>query len=73
MGHPFLDGNKRTAFWAANEYLKNSGTPTFTDAEPNAVNSTQAMQGIGEAHSRVAQSQMTVDELANIYSQALGL
>ncbi|KAJ8523136.1 hypothetical protein ONZ45_g449 [Pleurotus djamor] len=30
-GHPFLDGNKRTAFFLANEYLRAHGLPGLTD------------------------------------------
>ncbi|KZT65573.1 hypothetical protein DAEQUDRAFT_519358 [Daedalea quercina L-15889] len=28
-GRPFLDGNKRAAFFLANEYLRAQGTPGF--------------------------------------------
>lgn len=30
-GHPFLDGNKRTAFFLANEYLRAQGLPGLLD------------------------------------------
>ncbi|KAL0961216.1 hypothetical protein HGRIS_006183 [Hohenbuehelia grisea] len=30
-GHPFLDGNKRTAFFLANEYLRAHGLPGLAD------------------------------------------
>ncbi|EJD37009.1 hypothetical protein AURDEDRAFT_139932 [Auricularia subglabra TFB-10046 SS5] len=31
MGHPFMDGNKRTAFFLANEYLRAMGLPGLAD------------------------------------------
>ncbi|KIM72696.1 hypothetical protein PILCRDRAFT_829622 [Piloderma croceum F 1598] len=30
-GHPFLDGNKRTAFFLANEYVRAQGLPGLAD------------------------------------------
>ncbi|KAF4574382.1 hypothetical protein EYR40_005900 [Pleurotus pulmonarius] len=30
-GHPFLDGNKRTAFFLANEYIRAQGHPGLAD------------------------------------------
>ncbi|KAI0784056.1 hypothetical protein C8Q75DRAFT_795213 [Abortiporus biennis] len=31
LGHPFMDGNKRTAFFLANEYLRAMGIPGLAD------------------------------------------
>ncbi|TDL27171.1 hypothetical protein BD410DRAFT_715101 [Rickenella mellea] len=31
-GHPFLDGNNRTAFFLANEYIRAQGIPGLADA-----------------------------------------
>ncbi|KAL0953205.1 hypothetical protein HGRIS_004460 [Hohenbuehelia grisea] len=72
MGHPFLDGNKRTAFWAANEYLKEQLGKGLTDIPLTSVNMTDtAMQSIGEAHSRVAQGLLGYEQLAEVYEHVL--
>ncbi|KAI0711797.1 hypothetical protein C8T65DRAFT_182032 [Cerioporus squamosus] len=71
MNHPFADGNKRTAFLAANEYLRGAGAKAFVNAEPQQAAS--AIQVIGAAHSSVAQQAMNVDELAAVYAKALGI
>ncbi|TBU29950.1 hypothetical protein BD311DRAFT_247377 [Dichomitus squalens] len=71
MNHPFADGNKRTAFLAANEYLRGAGVKPFVNGEPQQA--ATAIQVIGAAHSSVAQQAMSVDELAAVYAKALGI
>lgn len=53
-----MDGNKRTAFWAANEFLKDLGTAGFTQGTVDTTNSDIAMNPIDDAHSRVAQGSL---------------
>ncbi|KAJ7230671.1 hypothetical protein GGX14DRAFT_554150 [Mycena pura] len=68
LNHPFMDGNKRTAFLVANEYLREAGTP-LVNVEP-----TQALSHIeliGQAHNDVAMGQMTVEQLAAVYQHIL--
>jgi death-on-curing family protein len=70
-GHPFMDGNKRTAFVLANEYLHELGETAFmpqgsTNADGNA------MALIGNAHNAVAQGTIDQAGLANVYMRALG-
>ncbi|OBZ65831.1 hypothetical protein A0H81_14105 [Grifola frondosa] len=71
QNHPFMDGNKRTAFWAANEYIREYGLKPFTDAQPGEVDTTAVMRTIGSAHEKVAQSTMSAQDLANVYMDAL--
>jgi prophage maintenance system killer protein len=71
MGHPFMDGNKRTAFWLANQYLAECGASTFgSTPNPSAVNA--VMASIGDAHSRVAMGSLDVEGLAQVYRSVLG-
>lgn len=44
MNHPFAVGNNRTAFLAANEFLRGAGVNAFVDAVPQ--NATEAIQAI---------------------------
>lgn len=71
QNHPFVDGNKRTAFLAANEFLREKGHRSFTNAEPAAAIS--AMSAIDNSHSLVAQGQMSVEQLAQAYAKVLGV
>lgn len=72
QGHPFMDGNKRTAFWAANEFLKDLGTAGFTQGTVDTTNSDIAMNPIDDAHSRVAQGSLDEAGLSAVYRSALG-
>ena len=67
MGHPFMDGNKRTAFWIASEYLRETGAAPLTPPGMSVADSV-SMDAIGDAHSRVAQGQMDVEGLFQVYS-----
>ncbi|KAJ3544117.1 hypothetical protein NM688_g5775 [Phlebia brevispora] len=71
LNHPFADGNKRTAFLAANEYLRGAGVRPFIDADPQYA--AGEIHAIGSAHSMVAQQNMTAEQLADVYAKALGV
>lgn len=66
MDHPFADGNKRTAFLAANEYLREKGCTPLVNAEPSVA--AAHIQSVGNAHSRVAEGQLSADQLAAVYA-----
>lgn len=72
QNHPFMDGNKRTAFLAANEFLRERGDRSFINAEPSTA-VLSAMSSIDNSHSLVAQGQMSAEQLAQIYAKALGV
>ncbi|KAJ6504226.1 hypothetical protein C8R47DRAFT_968792 [Mycena vitilis] len=69
MNHPFVDGNKRTAFLAANELLREKGTP-MVNLEP--AQALTQIELVGQAHSKVAMGQMDVLQLADVYARILG-
>ena len=76
MNHPFADGNKRTAFLAANEFLREKGhSKLFFQREPGEItgsNLEERMgQTIGDAHNRVAKGELTPEGLAKVYKDAL--
>ena len=60
-GHPFQDGNKRTAFFLANAYMRMMGYPGL-----GYENGHQGMDAaaIAERHIGVAAGQLGVEELA---------
>jgi death-on-curing family protein len=60
MGHPFLDGNKRTAHHAAELYLGDGGYAIKGGKEAL----------LSAAHAKVASSEMTVEQLAEVYAEA---
>ena len=72
MNHPFADGNKRTAFLAANEFLRERGHKAFLEIGPDMVPATEdVMAVIGDAHNRVATSELSAEGLAAVYAKAL--
>ncbi|KAJ3515742.1 hypothetical protein NLJ89_g1567 [Agrocybe chaxingu] len=72
MNHPFADGNKRTAFLVSNEYLREKKAKPFADKEPeDLATDANMMAVIGDAHSRVAENKMSVDELGEFYVKIL--
>ena len=74
MNHPFEDGNKRTAFLAANELLRQMKVKPFVNKEPPEVakNISRALQKIDDAHEQVAQNMLDAEGLAEVYSSKLG-
>jgi prophage maintenance system killer protein len=71
MNHPFPDGNKRTAFLVVNEYLRDAGTP-LVDETPERIAADPSLMGdIGAAHDKVASNQISIEQLAQIYVEAL--
>ncbi|KAL6301117.1 hypothetical protein BKA93DRAFT_799362 [Sparassis latifolia] len=58
-GHPFLDGNKRTAFFLANEYLRAQGKPGLADS--GEVN--KDLTAVADRYIRVASGEIDVDGL----------
>ncbi|KIY44296.1 hypothetical protein FISHEDRAFT_78200 [Fistulina hepatica ATCC 64428] len=71
QNHPFMDGNKRMAFWTANEYLREMGVKPFIDADLSTRSVMGDMQLIGDAHSQVAQGAMTDEGLYQVYARVL--
>ncbi|TDL30216.1 hypothetical protein BD410DRAFT_780757 [Rickenella mellea] len=61
-GHPFLDGNKRTAFFIANEYIRAHGIPGLADAG-KVGEAYQDIHELVERHVRVAAGQLDADGL----------
>ncbi|KZT12274.1 uncharacterized protein LAESUDRAFT_691537 [Laetiporus sulphureus 93-53] len=57
-GHPFLDGNKRTALFLANEYLRAQGLPGLADAVH------EGLAKIADQHINVAAGKVDVEGLA---------
>lgn len=68
-GHPFMDGNKRTAFVLANEYLHELGETAFIPKGSDANEATMSV--IGSAQSGVAQGSIDQEGLADIYLKVL--
>lgn len=64
MGHPFLDGNKRTAHEAADQYLKDLGMKKLGE---NKGGVSAAVAAIEDAHTKVASQQMSLEELQALY------
>ncbi|KAI0757605.1 hypothetical protein C8Q80DRAFT_1265497 [Daedaleopsis nitida] len=62
-GHPFLDGNKRTAFFLADEYLRAQGLPGLLD-EGKIGNVYQGLVDIADRHINVAAGKLDVEGLA---------
>ncbi|KAH8116016.1 hypothetical protein DFH11DRAFT_1254546 [Phellopilus nigrolimitatus] len=62
-GHPFLDGNKRTAFFLANEYLRAQGLPGLVDGGALGV-AYEELHALAERHVSVAKGEMEVAGLA---------
>jgi prophage maintenance system killer protein len=73
QGHLFMDGNRRTAFWAVNEYLKDIEASFFTAGTPGETPSGAAMGQINRAHKEVARGELNEEDLAAVYRKALGM
>ncbi|KAI1793259.1 hypothetical protein LXA43DRAFT_232870 [Ganoderma leucocontextum] len=58
-GHPFLDGNKRTAFFLANEYLRAHGLPGLLDGCADD----QSLFDVADRHVDAAAGQLDVQGL----------
>jgi len=61
-GHPFLDGNKRTAFFLANEYLRAQGLPGLAD-NGKVGEAYEELIAMANRHVAVASGQLDVDGL----------
>ncbi|EIN12587.1 hypothetical protein PUNSTDRAFT_97372 [Punctularia strigosozonata HHB-11173 SS5] len=59
QGHPFFDGNKRTA----NELMRAYGVPGLVEPEENGL-TTEALHELADRHVNVAQGNLGVDGLA---------
>ncbi|KND88059.1 hypothetical protein TOPH_07253 [Tolypocladium ophioglossoides CBS 100239] len=66
LDHPYQDGNKRTALYAADMFLKINGYQL--QKKPMAKNDTELNKGLADAHVFVATSQWTSEELGNYYA-----
>jgi len=67
--HPFLDGNKRTAFIVANEYLRAQGLPGLADG--GKVGEVYAdLTAIADRHIGVASGELDLDDLAGMTRKA---
>ncbi|KAI0079154.1 hypothetical protein K474DRAFT_1659450 [Panus rudis PR-1116 ss-1] len=63
-GHPFLDGNKRTAFFLANEYLHAQGLPGLVD-EGKIGKAYEELVAVADRHIGVAAGKLSIEELAH--------
>jgi len=62
MNHPFADGNKRTAFLAANEFLREKGHKAFFEVSPEQFPTAEdLMHVIGDAHLKVATNELSAE------------
>ncbi|OCH84000.1 hypothetical protein OBBRIDRAFT_799451 [Obba rivulosa] len=61
-GHPFMDGNKRTAFFLANEYLRAQGLPGLLD-HGKIGDVYQGFVGIADRHIEAAAGRLDVEGL----------
>ncbi|KID81912.1 DOC family protein [Metarhizium guizhouense ARSEF 977] len=66
LNHPYQDGNKRTALFAADMFLKMNGYQL--QKKPMGKNDTELNQGLANAHVLVATSQWTSEDLGNYYA-----
>lgn len=71
MNHVFQDGNKRTAFLAANQYLRVMGHKAFVEADPENIDIDTAIKTIGDAHEKLAEKKIDVEGLAKVYAKQL--
>ncbi|KAI0755165.1 hypothetical protein C8Q80DRAFT_1095002 [Daedaleopsis nitida] len=60
-GHPFLDGNKRTAFFLANEYLRAHGHPGLLDG----CTSYESLTRVADRHIDAAAGRLDVQGLVD--------
>ncbi|EJF61084.1 hypothetical protein DICSQDRAFT_61512 [Dichomitus squalens LYAD-421 SS1] len=60
-GHPFFDGNKRTAFFLANEYLRAQGLPGLLDS----CEDDQSLFDVADQHVNAAAGQLDVEGLVS--------
>lgn len=66
LNHPYQDGNKRTALFAADRFLKANGYRL--QREPMAKSDTELDGGLADAHVFVATGQWTSEDLGNYYA-----
>ncbi|KAM4056027.1 fic/DOC family protein [Hirsutella rhossiliensis] len=66
LNHPYQDGNKRTALFAADMFLKINGYQL--QKEPMAEEDTELNNGLADAHVLVATSEWTAEHLGNYYA-----
>ncbi|PNY18155.1 Uncharacterized protein TCAP_07594 [Tolypocladium capitatum] len=65
LDHPYQDGNKRTALYSADMFLKINGYQL--QSKPMAKNDIELNKGLADAHVFVATSQWTSDDLGDYY------
>lgn len=61
-GHPFMDGNKRTAFFVANEYIRAMGIPGLAD-RGKVGSAYEAVADIAQRHMDVAAGKLDIEGL----------
>ncbi|KAF5121839.1 hypothetical protein E5D57_012309 [Metarhizium anisopliae] len=66
LNHPYKDGNKRTALFAADMFLKINGYQL--QKKPLENDDTALNQGLTDAHVLVATSQWTSEDLGHYYA-----
>ncbi|KAJ2921097.1 hypothetical protein H1R20_g15996, partial [Candolleomyces eurysporus] len=64
-GHPFMDGNKRTAFFIANEYIRAMGLPGLADHGKVGVAYADVVE-IAQRHMDVAAGKLDLEGLAAV-------
>jgi len=70
MGHPFFDGNKRTAFLAANEFLRRNGVKAIEFGERDRLNEEKRVEEIGDAFVSLATKDVDYLRLAEYLERA---
>ena len=65
LNHAYQDGNKRTALYAADMFLKTNG---YVLRKPAAMDDADFDKELAEAHVLVAAAQWTAEELGNYYA-----
>ena len=67
LNHPYQDGNKRTALYAADMFLKLNGYQL--QKKPMDENDTERNKGLADAHVSIATSQWTAEDLGEYYAK----
>ena len=73
MNHPFQDGNKRTAFLAANELLRELKAKPFVNKAPNEVvkDLDKSLNSVDQSLIAVADKKMDLEGLAKVFAAKL--
>lgn len=65
LNHPYQDGNKRTALFAADAFLKVNGY--ILQTRPRGVDDAELNDRLADAHVHVATKRWTAEDLGGVY------